>query len=77
MFAIFAVYIKIEDSLFFILPARGLTFFLGVPTLLSWHLSFFLVCVAYFDVFAWLGLPIMAWMRDQFIGAVDWFKRDE
>jgi len=54
--------------------AIGLTVFVGLPILASWHLSVLLFGVGYFGFFARIGIPFMGWATDQIKSAVNWFR---
>jgi len=51
-----------------------LAIFIGVPIVASWHLSCFLFAVGYFGFFAWLGIPLMAWVTRQLERIVNLYR---
>ena len=58
----------------FLVPAIVLSIVIGVPIIMSWHLSFPLLLTVYFDCCASLGLPGSAWMRSQLDEGINWFR---
>lgn len=51
-----------------------LALFIGVPLIASWHLSCLLFMIGYFEFFAWIGVPFMAWAAKLLEGPVNWLR---
>ena len=52
----------------------GLTVFVGLPILTSWHLSALLLGIGFFSFFARIGIPFMGWATDRLKSAVNWIR---
>lgn len=59
------------ESVYFLFLCVAFVILIGVPILMSWHLSCLLFFVGYFGSFAWLGLPLAPWVTRKFESIVN------
>ncbi len=72
--AIAFAFVSMEETYLYAPLGFLLALFVGIPIIVSWHLSCLLFLAAYFGFFASLGVPFMAWTEGQLTSAVGFFR---
>ena len=72
--AVIFAFQAVASSLYLLPIGLILAVVLGVPILVSWHLSCLLFFIAYFEFLARFGIPFMRGASRQLEGAVNWYR---